>query len=432
MIRSTLFLILISAFAKILSFLVRILLARNLSSDAMNYYTLAAPTMVLVITLAQMGIPSALSKVIAQSKQIKPVMKSSILLCICNNILIAIVYTITIPFLARFILKETHIQPILYTILPLLPLVTLSGLLKGYLYGIQEHMHATSAQIYEELSRILFLLFAFSFFQQPTAIQLACISMLSVSIGEFCSILYLLFCLKLPVSTIKKAPRLFHGLEATYFHEILNVSLPMTGSRIIGTLTYFLEPIFMVIGLQALQQTQMVSMYGTLNGYVLPLITMPSFITITLSNFLLPSFTYYHSRNKMEQVQKLSTTILFCCFLVGCVCSFLCFAYSEPLLQLFYHNTKGSSLLKLLAWPFALYSLQAPLASMLHALSLSKKAVLDTFYGSLARLLCVLFLTPIVHEYSLVIGICVGMLITTLAHALRLLTSFQKKRSLKK
>ena len=74
--RSTLLLIIFSVVSKVLSFLVRILLARTLSEAAMSYYTLASPTMVFIITLAQMGIPSALSKVIAQSSQPKKPIKA--------------------------------------------------------------------------------------------------------------------------------------------------------------------------------------------------------------------------------------------------------------------------------------------------------------------------------------------------------------------
>ena len=59
-------LIYISVLAKILSFLVRILLARKLGSEAMNYYSLTAPTMVFLISMVQQGIPGALSKLSAQ------------------------------------------------------------------------------------------------------------------------------------------------------------------------------------------------------------------------------------------------------------------------------------------------------------------------------------------------------------------------------
>ena len=78
--QSTMILVIVSVIAKALSFIVRIMLARTLSPSAMNYYTLAAPTMVFFITLAQMGIPGALSKVIAQSDHPHQPLKVSVIL----------------------------------------------------------------------------------------------------------------------------------------------------------------------------------------------------------------------------------------------------------------------------------------------------------------------------------------------------------------
>lgn len=144
--------------AKILSFLVRILLARTLSESAMNYYTLASPTMVIMITLAQMGIPGALSKVIAQSKDTRKPLLASILVSMINNIVIIAAFFILLPFLSFYILKQREILPVLYAILPLIPLVSISGILKGYLFGKQQHVQATACQLFEEGSRILFCL----------------------------------------------------------------------------------------------------------------------------------------------------------------------------------------------------------------------------------------------------------------------------------
>ncbi|MEG0579773.1 MAG: hypothetical protein RR490_07645, partial [Niameybacter sp.] len=206
----------------------------------------------------------------------------------------------------------------------------------------------------------------------------------------------------------------------------LMVSLPMTGSRFIGSLTYFFEPIIMVLGISALQSQWMVQAYGQLNGYVLPILTMPSFITITLSNFLLPSFTYHFSRGNVGQAKKLFHVIFGCCFAIGITCSFICYQYSESLLQLFYHNQHGSYVLKQLAWPFALYSLQPPLSMMLHALSRSHRAMIDTFLGSLTRILCVTFLTKILLTDALPLALVTGMLVTTILHSINLMVTFRR------
>ena len=201
--QSTVILVIVSVIAKALSFIVRIMLARTLSPSAMNYYTLAAPTMVFFITLAQMGIPGALSKVIAQSDHPHQPLKVSVILSLLNNAVIILTFLLVLPFLATRILKQKEILPVLYAIIPLIPLVSLSGILKGYLFGLQHHVQATSSQLFEEGSRILFLFVVFLSASPFTdAITMARIAMLSVSVGEACSALFMHL---LPAQT-KKEP----------------------------------------------------------------------------------------------------------------------------------------------------------------------------------------------------------------------------------
>ncbi len=144
---STIYLITLSIISKMLSFIVRIILARKLPEQAMSYYSLFAPTMVFVITLAQMGIPAALSKVIAQSKQPSSPLIASIILAVINNLVIMAAYLILLPLLAIHVFKQEDILPVLYAVLPLIPLVTLSGILKGYLFGLQETYTCNSQSV---------------------------------------------------------------------------------------------------------------------------------------------------------------------------------------------------------------------------------------------------------------------------------------------
>lgn len=427
-IKSTFYLILMSVAAKMLSFAVRILLARSLSADAMNLYSLAAPTMVFVITIAQMGIPAALSKVIAERSSAKEPLKVSILISVLNNIIVTLAYLFIIPFLAKSILKQDQLIEVLYAIIPLIPMVTLSGILKGYLFGKQLHLAATSCQFFEEGTRILYLLIVFHINPQIDILTMAKTAMLSVSVGEIGSSLYMLIVIAKKRSIKLPFSELFQDLQRKSFDEVLAISIPMTGSRLIGSFTYFLEPIIMVIGLQVIEASAMVNAYGQLNGYVLPILTMPSFITITLSNFLLPSFTYHYTRGNHNTAGKLFYLIVLTCFGIGLVCSFCCFRFSAELMQLFYHSERGADLLRILAWPFALYALQPPLASMLHALSYSRNAMIDTLSGSLIRLLCVAFFTKSLGIETLPLALTAGMIITTLMHAVNVALALRKPR----
>ena len=421
---STIILLSISVIAKILSFFVRILLARNLSNDAMNLYTLSSPTMVMLITLAQMGIPNALSKIIAQSKNHHLFIKACIVISIFNNILLIICFLASVSYLSNNILKQPLTLPVLYMLIPLIPLVSVSGILKGYLFGSQKPIPATLCQIYEELSRIIFLLIIFLIKKPLTSISLAQLAMLSVSIGEACSIMYMLvYIYKNKHNNITVA---FTSIPSSIFSELLSVSIPMTGSKLIGSITYFLEPIVMVYGLNSYQINIVTSTYTSLHAFVLPLITMPSFLTIALSNFLLPSFTYHYTRNHKKQANRQFTFIILCCLFIGLSCSSICFFFPNKLMMIFYHSEKGAILLKQLAIPFVIYSLQPPLSSMLHAMSCSKYVVYDTLIGSIIRIMCILFLASYTPWNVLLISVSIGMITTTSLYMYHLYRAFQK------
>lgn len=412
-------LIYLSTLAKLLSFIVRILLARKLGNEAMNYYSMAAPTMVFLISIVQQGIPGALSKLTAQNAQSKLPLFASVLLTAVTTAATIVLYICLLPFLADQLLHDVRLITVLQAILPLLPLVALSGLLKGYLQGMQHHYQANITQFYEEAARILFLLFCFQFFPTQDPVTLAALAMLSVSVGELISCFYMLIHLRFTFHHVCIISKSLQSLSSLQFKEILQISIPMMGSRISGSITYFLEPICMLVLVPANIRDMIVQGYGTLNGYTLPLLTMPSFLSITLSNYLLPSFTYALAKHQDKQAKKSCLTTLSCCLLLGTGYSLICFFYHEQLFQLFYHRSNGSYQLQMLAIPFIFYSLQAPLSALLHACSLSVQAFCDTLSGSLFRLSCILFLTPVLKDNALLLALGGGMLITTFLHAIR-------------
>ena len=414
-------LIYISVLAKLLSFLVRILLARKHGSEAMSCYSIVAPTMVFLISLVQQGIPAALSKLSAQSSDPKLPLAAGACISALTIALTLSLFTCILPFFAGELLHDIRLIPVLRALLPLLPAVALSGLLKGYLQGIQHHYAANITQLYEEAARIVFLVVCFALFPTQDPIALASLAMFSVTVGELASCICMLFHLRFSFHHIRIAPRVLSRVRPDQLRDILSISMPMMGSRLSGSLTYFLEPICMLLLVPASMSAQIVEGYGILNGYTLPLLTMPSFLSITLSNYLLPSFSYAIAHHQKKQAKKSCLLILSCCLLFGILYALFCYCFSEPLFQLFYHTSQGADQLHVLALPFLFYSLQPPLSALLHACSLSAQAFCDTLIGSLFRLGCVCFLTPYLQVEALLIALSGGMLITTFLHALRLL-----------
>lgn len=416
---STLTLILLSAIAKVLSFIVRIYLARKLSTEAMNLYSLAMPSLVFLIALAQMGIPTALSKVIAQSQNSLNGILSSFILSFINNIVLIFCFIILIPFLSIHLFHDIAYSHILKSMIFMIPMVTLSGLCKAILQGEQFHATACASQIFEEIFRLIFLMISFSLLLADP-LTFASVAMFSVFVGECGSTLFMLLFL-----FIKKKPvrRHQHDLKKEHFIEILSLSIPMTSSRLIGSLTYFLEPILF---LSFSNHLLMENAYGIFNGYVLPLLTMPSFISVTLASALLPTFVYEKKHHHLQRAKNIFYLMSFICIFISSICALLTYFFPNEILLLFYKTNQGSEFLKMSALPFIFYSLQPVLSSLLHALDQSKKALLDTIIGCVLRLLMIMILTPVIHEKALIVAIIISMLSTTLLHAYRVILSLRK------
>lgn len=413
LIKTTFFLLFYSSIAKVLSFVVRIVLARKLSTQAMNYYSLTMPTMLLLLTLAQMGIPNAMAKLLASSKEYRKTLKASILFSIANNLLLLLVVALAIPLLANLIFHEAVLIPVLYSCLWMIPLVTLSGLCKGYLMGKQQLIPYSMAQITEEVFRLVFLIITLPLCVD--AVILAKLAILSMAVGELGSSLHMLLAIlfkaRPSLDFLKERP------NRLVYQSLLMVALPMTFSRLIGSFSYFLEPMCMLMNVPVSAQAAMINQFTLLNSYVQPILTLPSFATIMISNWALPSFSEAFSKKDRPRMKSIFNYTCGFSLLISALWSILLYFFPEFLCQLLYKQTVMAPMLKSLALPFSIYGLQPVLSVLIHGSNQSPKALLDTTVGCAVRLLLMVFLPLWVSVDSLAIALAVSMLMTTLMHA---------------
>ena len=414
---STLFLIILSSISKILSFIVRIYLARKLPQEALSDYSIVMPTLVFLISLAQMGIPPALSKILAETKNQLNGILTAFILSFMNNILIITIFICLIPFLSNHLFHDLAFSRILRSMIFMIHMVTLSGLLKAILQGNQHHYIASSSQIFEEVFRIIYLIIRFNY-PVDSIMEYASSAMFSIFIGEIGSTLYMLCFLFFNKNIFKRRQ---HDIKLNMFTDILSLSLPMSASRLIGSFTYFLEPI---IFLSYYNHLHMENIYGIFNGYVLPIITISSFVGMTLSSVLLPTFVYQKTHYHIKKAVHTFISMSLICLFISSICSLLTFLFPNQILNLFYHTDQGANILKIFSLPFIFYSLQPVFSSILHALNLSKKAMFDTILGCILRLL-LLLLTPFLNEFALYLAIIISMLTTTLLHAYHIFHSLK-------
>lgn len=416
LIKTTFILLTFSCLSKLLSFTIRIFLARMMSKEAMNYYSLTMPTMLLIIPLAQMGMPNALAKSTASLPEAAVSLKTAAIFSLVNNLLLMIVFILAIPLLCLYLFHENVLIPVLYSCIWMIPLVSISGLCKGYLLGKQRMLAYSSSQITEEIMRFLFLLFTLPLCKQP--VIMAKLAILSMAIGELGSAFHMLIAM-----LFKKKTNNFFKTKADkkILQSLLETALPMTFSRLIGSFCYFLEPIIMLMQVPLAKQADMIEVFTLLNSYVQPIITLPSFITIMISNWVLPVFTEANAKNNRTKMN--SIFLLSCGFslLISFSWSVLLYFFPESICMLLYKQTTMASMLKKLSIPFAIYGLQPVLSVLLHSLDLSKQAMLDTLLGCIGHLICLYAAPLLIGSKAIALSLALSMLITTLLHLFHVL-----------
>ena len=139
-IKSTLILILGGFLTKILGMLIKIIVTRNISVEAMANYMLVIPSYNLFITIVSGGLQIAVSKLISENKlQKKKIIINALIISMTISILLIILVIILAKPIAILLHNEELYIPILSSLLSI-PFIGISNVLKGYFFG-QNKMH---------------------------------------------------------------------------------------------------------------------------------------------------------------------------------------------------------------------------------------------------------------------------------------------------
>ena len=408
-IKSTLILVIGAMFTKLLGFIIRIVFTRIVSQNTINLYSIIMPTYSLLITLAILGLPLAISNIIAQNKSSsKKILFSIIPTTIIIDLLLMIIIFTTAPFISNILLKNRDTYYPIISIAFLIPFISLSSIIRGYFFGKQKMLPHTISNIIEQLFRLLLIIIVIPKIIKYGTIFTVTIFILLNIVSELISIIiFLLF-----------APKNFVILkkdvipDIKIIKDILGIALPTTSSRIIGNIGYFFEPIILTYTLTLAGYTNdyILMQYGIYNAYVLPLLTIPSFFILALNTSLVPEI----SKNKYNKkvVKKRLKQSLFISLLLGLISNIFVYVFTKELLLIIFNTSKGIKYIKFLAPFFIFLYLEGPLSSTLQALNHANYTMKVTIVSTLSKLI-LLFIFSLFHIglYGLLISEIINIFI---------------------
>jgi stage V sporulation protein B len=202
--------------------------------------------------------------------------------------------------------------------------------------------------------------------------------------------------------------------------QLLLISLPVTGSKLVGATSYLLESILIMQSLAAAGIVTAIAtaQYGALQGMVFPILLLPSALTYSLSTSLIPSLSEAAARNDMSTIHKRLNQSLRLAMLSGAPFAVIMFVLAEPLCMLMYNQPQVGMMLKMMAPIALLIYVQAPLQATLQALDRPGTALINTLIGAAVKLTLIAFLAskPELGILGAIIAINVNILIVTILH----------------
>lgn len=420
-IKSTIILIIGGALSKILAMIIKIFLARSIGEDGNILYMSVLPTFNLFITLSTLSLSTGISKLISENRSSQKTILSIIPISLLYNFILMLILIILSPYIATNLLKNNLTYYPILAISFTLPFICLSTILKGYFFGKENMFPFVISNIIEQIIRLIFILF----FLPKLLIYGLPIATMSVVLINIISELSSIICLIIFIPN-KKINLNNFKLDKPILKDILNISLPTTGSRLIGSISYFLEPIILTYVMLKIGYTNnyITTTYGIITGFVYPLLLIPSFFTSAISNALLPVISSNYVQKKYQYAKKKLHQAISISIVIGIFFTIIFMLYSKILLKFIFNTTLGNSYIKIIAPFFLLHYIQGPLTTYLQAIGKATTACRGTLTGAIIKNILLLILPFFLGIWGFIIASIINIFYVTIQHIYYVKKSF--------
>lgn len=413
-IKSTIILIIGGFITKILGMLIKIVMTRLIGTEGIGIYMLISPTFMLLISLAQLGFPIAISKIVAEDRvNNKNIVFSIIPISLLINILIIIFMLLTSSYIANNLLHEPRSYYALICTGLVLPFISISSILRGYFFGKQKMIPHVVSNVTEDIIRLIIIMIGIPIFLTKGIEYAVAFIVLSNIISEITSIIVLFFFL--PKNF--KLERKDFIPNATNMKNIFRISIPTTGSRLIGNIGHFLEPIIVTTILLQIGYTNtfIVKEYGIINGYAMPLLLLPSFFTAAISQALLPIVSNNYTKGNLKYTKNKIKQACLISLLIGIPATIIFELFPQVLLNYIYNTNEGINYIRFLAPICLLHYIQAPISSSLQAMGKATDSMKGTLIGMLLKTIFLIILCYLkIGLWGLIIAISFNIFFVTI------------------
>lgn len=426
LIKNIIILLVSGALAKVLGMLGKIIYTRIAGVNVVGLYTMITPTFMLIISICQFSFPISISKISAEEKyDNKSLLKSAYFVGSIISIILIIILILTSNLIALS-LHNKLLAPAILSISAIIPFVMISSVQRGFLHGKEDMLPASITNVTEEIIKIILILFLLPIAISKSDITSVIFLILFNVVTESSNILFMQKVISKKYISNKKGK-----VNKKIIKEILSISIPTTSVRLIASIGFFLEPIILTNTLlsSGYSPNYITMEYGIINSYIVPLLSIPSFFSISIASALLPNITKAYANKKYDEFNKKLLKLMFLSMLVGAVCLTIILIFPNEILKLVYNVNFGINYIYLIGPFFLILYMQPTLSVALQAMDKTNKLFLTSTISVIIKYSALYVLGKIGFGMNALIFAMIAGIVTTTSLVLIIVLKELKKKT---
>ncbi len=388
-----------SIILRVLGIVFKVWLASRIGSEGIGLYHLIFSVFVLASAFASAGIPTAVTRMIAEAfakndtNAVFRIIKRATAICLLFSLVSFVFVRVFSNYICLNILHDIRALPSLKIMCFSLPFMACSAVLKSYFFARRKITVNSVSVILEQLLRIVLCFFVVTKFANNGIAPATAAVILADTLSEAVSFIFTLICFmydkKKLVINSANAP------VKSETKELLRISFPLLISRYCTSFLRTGENILVPKTLSStLSYSTALSRFGAVKGMALPVLFFPSSILNALSALLLPEMSEAVAKNKPFIIKNAVKKTLQTTWLLGVIFGAVFFFCGENIGRIVYKDTVSGELIKILSVIVPLMYLDSICDGILKGLDQQTYTFFTALADSLLRIILILLFVP--------------------------------------
>ena len=410
-----------SVVAKMLGALYRIPLTNVLGAEGMGMYQLVFPVYALFMVLATAGIPTALSRTVAEKRATGESTKKYLSVSMLALFLLGLIFATIMAVFSKFLAQKqgnADTYPGFLIIAPAIVCVCVISGFRGWFQGEMYMLPTALSNVVEQVVKLAVGLGLSYALAKRGVVYAVCGALLGVTVSEIATVLYMLLTYLVRSAKQKKenaltarvaveraegdvAKRARFRITKAEAKGILHVALPIAAVSVLMPLSSFFDSVIVVNMLKVfgLEKSVATAQYGIISGPVNSLINMPVVAIMSLAVAIVPSVSASRVTRDIDGVMLKSSLCVRLAYLLGIPFAFYLAVFAKNVIGALYPDLSygnaivAVNVLRITAANVVFLSTMQIYVSLLQALDKTKYAVLSLVCAIIVKIVLGFVLT---------------------------------------